>query len=301
MMQCSIFGEGTHMPVFRKGAKLDTSQVEDRRGSRGVGGAAVGVGGGLGLLILIITLLLGGNPIDTGSNTGVQPQASVTIPGGSIYDNCEDAADANARQDCRIVGYVNSIQEYWSGAYPGYTPSNTVLFTDATQTGCGMASARVGPFYCPADQKIYLDLSFFDELQSKFGARGGKFAEAYVLAHEYGHHIQDLDGTLAAIGNDREGPQSRAVRAELQADCYAGVWAHHAASTSLLEPLSQQDIDEALSAAAAVGDDHIQETFQGTTNPETWTHGSSEQRQRWFTTGYDTGDPAACDTFSGGI
>jgi predicted metalloprotease len=288
------------MPVFRKGAKLDTSQVEDRRGSRGMAGPAVGVGGGLGLIILIITVLLGGNPIDTGGS-GIQPQSTAVVPGGSITENCEDADDANQRQDCRMVGYVNSIQEYWSSAYPGYTPSRTVIFSQATQTGCGSATAQVGPFYCPADQKVYLDLTFFEELRSKFGAEGGPFAEAYVVAHEYGHHIQDLDGTLASIGNDREGPTSRAVRTELQADCYAGVWSHHAANTSLLNPLSEQDIAEALSAASAVGDDHIQETFQGTTNPESWTHGSSEQRQRWFTTGYQTGDPAACDTFSGGL
>lgn len=288
------------MPVFRKGAKLDTSQVEDRRGQRGMAGPAVGVGGGLGLIILIITLLLGGNPIDIGGNPAA-PQSTAVVPGGSISENCESGEDANQRQDCRIVAYVNSIQEYWSGAFAGYEPARTVLFSEATQTGCGFASAQVGPFYCPADQKVYLDLSFFEELRTRFGAEGGPFAEAYVLAHEYGHHIQNLDGTLASIGNDRQGPESRAVRVELQADCYAGVWAHHATNTALLATLTEQDIREALSAASAVGDDHIQETFQGTTNPETWTHGSSEQRQRWFTTGYQTGDPAACDTFSGDI
>ena len=167
----------------------------------------------------------------------------------------------------------------------GYTPAKTVFYTDSVQTGCGYASSQVGPFYCPADKQVYIDLGFFDELQSRFGAEGGPFAEAYVLAHEYGHHIQDLLGTLKRA-QQGSGPEGGSVRTELQADCYAGVWANHAVETGLIESLTQADINSGIDAAGAVGDDRIQERTQGQVNPETWTHGSSEQRRRWFSKGY---------------
>ena len=292
------------MVRFRSGARLDPSQVEDLRGSGGFpgGGLAVG-GGGLGVVGLIIYLafaLLGG-----GSNLGtLGPLDGTAVSQGSpsqvLGQECRTGADANQREDCRIVGDVNSIQKFWSGQVKNYVPATTVFFTGQTSTGCGTADTSVGPFYCPADKHVYIDLGFFDELRTQLGAQGGPFAQAYVLAHEYGHHIQDLQGRLTG-GSAQQGASGQSVRTELQADCYAGVWANHAEQTGYITGLTQADIADALDAAAAVGDDRIQSETQGQVNPETWTHGSSAERQKWFTRGWKTGKPAACDTFSGSL
>jgi hypothetical protein len=295
------------MPDFRDDAKLDTSQVEDLRGRRvGKGGLAVG-GGGIGLIVTLLIIFLGGTGGDGGlgelGNLAGQSAGTPAANNSDLAQDCRTGADADEREDCRIVGYVNSIQSYWTDAFSGggreYVPARTRFFTDSVQSGCGFASSAMGPFYCPADQYVYIDLGFFDELRSRFGAQGGPFAQAYVIAHEYGHHVQNLLGALD--GPQDQGAESRAVRVELQADCFAGVWAANAVETGFITSLSQADIADALDAAAAVGDDRIQEAVQGRVTPESWTHGSSEQRQEWFTRGYESGNPGVCDTFSGDI
>jgi len=293
---------------FRRGSRLDPGQVTDVRGRRmGPGGLAVG-GGGLGLAGLVVYLLF--MLLSGGGGLGqLEPLEGQEVGRGDtpseVSTECRTGEDANERQDCRIVGVVNSVQRFWDGVFQRsgrrYPYADTVFFTGQVGTGCGFASSQVGPFYCPRDQQIYIDLEFFDELQSRFGSGSAPFAQAYVIAHEYGHHVQNQFGVLERIGADRQGAESRAVRSELQADCYAGVWAANAVETGLIEELTQADINDGLDAASAIGDDRIQEQTQGQVNPESWTHGSSEQRRRWFSRGYENGRPAACDTFSGGI
>ncbi|GAA2742454.1 KPN_02809 family neutral zinc metallopeptidase [Kitasatospora cinereorecta] len=291
---------------FDDDAPLDASQVQDRRGLPG-GRLTVG-GGAVGLLTVLVAVVFGVDPALFGVSDGaVAPVGRATSP-AQLQAACRTGADAERRQDCRILATVNSLQSFWQAEFARrqgqYAPASTVLFDDQVSTACGTASSAVGPFYCPADRRAYFDLGFFDEMTGRLGAQGGPFAEAYVVAHEYGHHVQNLTGTMAKVGNDRQGADSAAVRLELQADCYAGVWTHHATTTPqastgrpLITQLTDQDIARALDAAQSVGDDRIQQRATGRTNPETWTHGSSAQRAQWFTTGYRTGDMAQCDTF----
>ena len=257
--------------------------------------AMAGGGGLIGVVAIVAFILLGGDPsqVDLGALRDTSVGTGET---GQLETECRTGEDANQREDCRIVGYVNSVQAYWTEAFPGYQPAVTTFFEGSVSTGCGTASSQVGPFYCPADQGVYIDLGFFDAMQTQLGADGGPLAQAYVIAHEYGHHVQNLNGVLRPGGDS--GAESYAVRTELQADCYAGVWAGNAVETGYLEPLTREQLAQAIDAAEAVGDDRIQERTQGQVNPETWTHGSSEQRQEWFTIGYETADPANCDTFA---
>jgi predicted metalloprotease len=280
--------------TFRRGTRLDPGQVRDMRGR----GGQLAVGGGLGgIVVLIAVLLLGGTPQDAATLTGILDKTTVgNASPNDFTQECQTDVDANSREDCWIIGYVNSIQAYWGTAVEGYTLAPTTFFTDSYNTGFGQATSAVGPFYCPEDKTVYIDLGFFDTLQSQFGAEGGPFAEAYVIAHEYGHHVQDLLGTLQP--GTGTGAESQSVRTELQADCFSGVWANHAVETGFLEPLTPDQIAQALDAASAVGDDRIQQQTQGQVTPETWTHGSSAERQQWFQTGLDSGDRNACDTFN---
>jgi predicted metalloprotease len=288
-------------------------QIEDRRGAPGSGGGlgdVLGGGGGggaipipipggakgglSGLVIVLIIgfLLLSGILGGTGGGlSGLQP-GGAAAPGGTL--------NPQGDTDQQVAYIVSNVQSFWSATFgqsgKEYPVTKLVLFDASTQSACGPASAATGPFYCPADQKVYLDLGFFDELQSRFGAQGGDFAMAYVIAHEFGHHVQNALGVMDSVQQQSAQDPSRqndlSVRTELQADCLAGVWAHSDAAD-----LQPGDIDEALSAAAAVGDDRIQQATQGRVAPESWTHGSAEQRVQWFTTGYRSGNAADCDTF----
>ncbi len=297
---------------FNDNAQLDTSQVT----SGGGRGRSVAVGGGVGgtLVAIVLALLFGGNILGDGSSAFDPADVIQSGQGASGPDltQCKTGADANREADCRIVGTVNSVQDYWADAMPAslnrqYTQAKTVIYSGSTQSACGTASNAVGPFYCPTDKRVYIDASFFDELTTRFGADSGALAQEYVVAHEYGHHVQDILGVLGRAQSSATGAQSGSVRIELMADCFAGVWAQHAATTqdaggnSLVKPLSNADVASALSAASAVGDDRIQKASSGRVNPESWTHGSSKQRQTWFLTGYRSGDPNRCDTLSGTI
>ena len=278
--------------TFKPGAQLDPGQVRDMRGR----GGTLAIGGGLGgVVLLVVVYLLGGNPADVAQILDGTTIGGAQQPNNSAVEQCLTGADANANDDCRIIGYVNSVQAYWGTALDSYTLAPTTFYTDSISTGCGQATSAVGPFYCPTDTSVYIDLGFFEDLRTKFGAEGGPFAEAYVIAHEYGHHVQDLLGTLSS-SDGGTGADSASVRTELQADCFAGVWAGNAVQTGFLEPITADQVGQALDAAGAVGDDRIQQATQGQVNPETWTHGSAAEREKWFKVGLDGADGSACDT-----
>ncbi|HET9829176.1 MAG TPA: neutral zinc metallopeptidase [Nocardioidaceae bacterium] len=288
-------------------ARLDTSQVGNRRGGGGGGfgggglpmGGGLRVGGGLGGILLVIIFFVVQSQLGGGSSS--------QDPAAGSLDQCTTGAAANQDSDCALVANVNSIQSFWAAELPRqtgrtYARAQTEIFSGSVQTGCGNASSQTGPFYCPVDKHVYLDTSFFrDMLQGQLGAKGGPFSSAYVVAHEYGHHVQDLLGTMSRV-RTQQGATSDSVRLELQADCFAGIWTKHATTAEdstgqpYISDLTQDDINRALDAAAAVGDDRIQ-SRSGRVDPETWTHGSAAERQRWFTTGLQQGTIRACDTF----
>lgn len=282
--------------TFNDNADISKGRVS-RRAKTGI---ALGGGGGLvGIVVLVIALTTGVDltPVVDGLGGGGGGGEQTAVA-------CDTGEQANESIDCRMQGAAASLDDYWAGQVEGYrSPTDFVLFTDSVGTGCGNASSAVGPFYCPPDETIYLDTGFYDELSSQFGASAGPLAQLYVIAHEWGHHIQNITGQMEGLDTSQTGPDSDGVRLELQADCYAGAWVG-AAEKNLdengvpyLEPITPQQLADALNAAEAIGDDRIQETTQGQVNPETWTHGSSEQRQKWFEVGR-AGGPQSCDTFS---
>jgi uncharacterized protein len=303
---------------FNPKADISGGRVRDAGGSGGGGGGGMRIplpggtraGGGIGGLIIIILFVVltqcvgGGGLPSPGGGTSSQGQAQPDgiDPNDDRYANCKTGADAENDADCARKAVAVSLEDYWSSELPRqadvkFVPATINTFAGAIGTGCGQASSQVGPFYCPSDQQVYLDTTFFkDVLEKQLGGQGGDFVEPYVLAHEYGHHIQNLMGTMGQV-RTQQGADSDAVRLELQADCYAGMWTKYAADSDLIT-LDQADIAEALDSAKAVGDDRIQQKSGQGVDPEGWTHGSSEQRMAWFTTGYENGTLEACDTFS---
>src|SRR5271163_4248751 len=286
--------------TFNEGMQIDTSTASS---SGGGGGGGLAIGGGIGgLLIVVVALFLG---VDPGRVVNQQMNTSDYSAPGYDLSQCKTGADANKYVQCRVIATGNSVDAVWHQIMSNYTRPHVRLFTGQVSTGCGPATSAVGSFYCWVDQTAYLDTHFSQVLVDQFGSSGGPFAQEYVVAHEYGHHVQQLQGLLGRSQQGAQGSGGNGVRTELQADCYAGIWAHYASTVKeestgvpYLQPLSDNDIRDALSAAASVGDDRIQKETTGRVNPESWTHGSAAQRQKWFTTGYQSGDPHQCDTFA---
>jgi uncharacterized protein len=292
---------------LNENADIDTSQVEDRRGSGGggggLGGLPIGGGGIVGIIITIVVAVVGGyfgiNQIGGGSDTGDNT---------NITQECSQQG-ALDKLECRNVLYINSIQAYWKTAAPqnfniDYQPAKTIIFSQRVNTACGAADSGVGPFYCPGDNNVYIDLTFYQVLSQQLGAPG-EFAQPYVLAHEYGHHIQDITGTEAKMRRAQQGASEAeqnalSVKLELQADCYAGAWAKSATETTdkdgdkIFKSLTQQDIQEGIQTAGQIGDDVLQKRSGNPVNPEEFTHGTAAQRQQAFSTGYDSGSPKSC-------
>lgn len=285
--------------TFNPDAKINGSRVSKRGRNTGF---AVG-GGGLGVLVLVLLGPLLG--IDVSGLLGADPGSS--LPGASeSLASCQSGQDANENLDCRMAGAALSIDTYWkdlTGVEGDYRSPLFRLFSGSTTTGCGSASSATGPFYCPTDETVYLDTGFFEQLRSRFGASAGPLAQMYVLAHEWGHHIQNISGVMEGLDLRDTGAASNSVRLELQADCFSGAWAGAASTipdengTPFLQPLTKRQVADALNAASAIGDDRIQQLSNGEINSESWTHGSSDQRQRWFTTGFAEG-AGACNTFA---
>lgn len=290
--------------TFNDDSQLRGGKVKRRGRTTAIGGGAVGVGA---IVVFLIAQFTG---VDLSGIVGGGNGLTTIQQGGESADaapECQTGRDANLRVECRMEGAAESLDAYWTSEARSlgisYTAPEFFLFQDSTDTSCGQASAATGPFYCPPDRAVFLDTAFYDDLQSQYGSSGGPLAQMYVVAHEWGHHIQQLQGSFANTDRSGTGASSGSVRVELQADCYAGAWVGDAATTedangeTFFEPITRTQITDALSAASAVGDDSIQERATGRVDPDSFTHGSSEQRQRWFLRGYQQG-ATSCDTLS---
>lgn len=287
--------------TFNENARLNTSGT-----TRGGRGAAIGGGlGGFGIIGAIIYFMITGQVPDLG--TAIQAPAHEQS-GQSLEEMCQTGADANENVECRMVAGKNSLDDYWSSQLPGevgirYSPPSLTLFSGSVQTACGTGSSQMGPFYCPGDQGIYIDVSFFEQLD-RMGAENEALAQLYILAHEYGHHIQLLTGDLSKVDHRSSGETSSMVRSELQADCLAGAWVHNAAytadeaGTTFMVPPTQAELEDALIAAQAVGDDKIMENAGMQANPDNFSHGSADKRMEWLTKGINGGTYGTCDTWS---
>lgn len=293
--------------TFRESGDLDTSGVS---GGGGGGRRGMAIGGGVGgIVVVLVALFLGVDPgqlgLDTGGGQGQQSDSAQQIQ--AHIDQC-DLQKANSDTICRIVATTESLEDVWNTQLPQqanmrWEQPHTNIFSGSINTGCGAASSDVGPFYCPSDNNVYLDPTFFDDvLVRRLGGSDAPAAQMYVVAHEFGHHLQTMLGDIRRSQQDPQGASSGAVRVELQADCFACAWVGHIAQgeDALIEPPTEDQVRSALSAAAAVGDDSIQERMQGQVTPHTWTHGSSEQRMGWFMKGYQSGDPNQCDVLNQG-
>jgi uncharacterized protein len=316
---------------FNPKARLDTSRMRNsgRGGGGGMGGGGgsariplpggTKAGGGIGFVLIVVVILLlkacGGIDLTGAINSGGAAGYSTSRFTGDtgLYQGCTTGQDANDHPTtCGVVAVENSLNDYWKDALAQQAPQakwqpeaaiNT--FSGQTASACGQAQSGMGPFYCPGDRVIYFDPTFFKQiLQDQLNGPSGAFVEPYVIAHEYGHHVQNLLGTMGKV-KTQQGPNSDSVRLELQADCYAGMWAKSATTTEdsqgnvLIQDLTQQDIQDGIAAAKSVGDDTIQQETTGKVSPEQWTHGSSAARVRWFMTGYQNGTLDACNTFNG--
>ena len=290
--------------TFNDDSRLRGGKVKRRGRTTAIGGGAVGVGA---IVVFLIAQFTG---FDVSGIVGGGNGLTTIQQGGESVDaapECRTGRDANLRVECRMEGAAESLDAYWTSEARSlgisYTSPEFFLFQDSTDTSCGQASAATGPFYCPPDRAVFLDTAFYDDLQSQYGSSGGPLAQMYVVAHEWGHHVQQLQGSFANTDRSGTGASSGSVRVELQADCYAGAWVGDAATTkdangeTFFEPITRSQITDALSAASAVGDDSIQERATGRVDPDSFTHGSSEQRQRWFLRGYQQG-ATSCDTLS---
>lgn len=298
--------------TFKKGGDISGRRATTGRSGRGGRGGAIAAGGGIGSVLLIgLFLLLGGNPAQIDDVFGGQDQSQPAIEGGEeggdILAHCQTLEDGNVYADCRVDFTAQSVDDVWAEILPQqagieYVEPGRVVFQDTVQSGCGAATSATGPFYCPADQTSYFDVSFFDQLE-QFGGTNAPLAQMYIVAHEFGHHIQQLEGTLGLSNYNEPGEDSNAVKIELQADCYAGIWASRAdkGEEALLEPITPEQVSTAVDTARAVGDDNIQQRSGGEVRPDMFTHGTSEQRQEAFLTGYNEGTMAACDTLERGV